>query len=347
MYNGASALFVNQYSETPLFLAAKNGHVEAIHALVSIAQREIMSLCLEEGTASRYRNRIYEERMDNLTHANENGESPMHIAAINGHDKAISALAGYSDCLYFTKDGETPLYLAAKMGHVNAIQALVNSGAHVDCGIKRSTPPWEVEEGLTVFYENYGDKETPMYIAAKNGHVDAIRALVRCGADVNAARQDGGTPMHAAAQNGHVNAIEILAENRADINIANEDGVTPLVLAAEMGHEDAVDFLVEKGADINRALLAAAKEEDIQDYEHAIDILAQKGASLNVALLAAAKDGSEAAIRVLVQYGAAVNTCNIKGAAPLDLAYQNSHKDAIRALEDLGAQYKQSYCSIS
>jgi ankyrin repeat protein len=52
--------------------------------------------------------------------------------------------------------------------------------------------------------------ETPVFIAAKNGHVDAIKTLIGFGANVNTQINDGYTPVFIAAEEGHVDAIKIL-----------------------------------------------------------------------------------------------------------------------------------------
>merc|ERR1711935_1062903 len=96
---------------------------------------------------------------------------------------------------------------------------------------------------------------TPLYIAAQDGHVDAVRALLEQNADPNLARTDiGATPLYIAAINGHVDAVRALLEQNADPNIARTDnGATPLYMAAAFGHVDAVRALLEQNANPNQA----------------------------------------------------------------------------------------------
>src|SRR5688572_29975423 len=49
--------------------------------------------------------------------------------------------------------------------------------------------------------------ETPIFIAAENGQVGAIRMLASFGGDPYIGRYDGATPLYIAAQNGHVEVI--------------------------------------------------------------------------------------------------------------------------------------------
>ena len=58
-----------------------------------------------------------------------------------------------------------------------------------------------------------------MMLAAAEGHVACIDALVRCGGDVNKhAETSGVTALFLAAQQGHAHCVEALARHGADVN---------------------------------------------------------------------------------------------------------------------------------
>jgi ankyrin repeat protein len=81
--------------------------------------------------------------------------------------------------------------------------------------------------------------------------IDAVKALIRAGADVNAGGlKSGVTPLLLAAGSGHVNTVRALLGAGADVN-ATASGVTPLRIAAAMGNELMVKDLVAAGARIN------------------------------------------------------------------------------------------------
>lgn len=88
--------------------------------------------------------------------------------------------------------------------------------------------------------------ESPLMLAALNGHLELARKLVERGADVN---KTGWTPLHYAATNGHLEIIDFLLENHAYIDAESPNGTTPLMMAAQYGSAAAVKLLLEAGAD--------------------------------------------------------------------------------------------------
>ncbi len=75
---------------------------------------------------------------------------------------------------------------------------------------------------------------TALLLAARNGHHDAVRALVESGADVNQiSAGDQSSPLVIAICNGHYDVAAYLLDHNADPNLATIDG-----LAALYGAED-------------------------------------------------------------------------------------------------------------
>ena len=70
------------------------------------------------------------------------------------------------------------------------------------------------------------DDTTPLYIAAQEGHLPVVSALLDAKADVNQATDDGDTPLHVAAQVGHLPVVSALLDAKADVNRAADNGDT-------------------------------------------------------------------------------------------------------------------------
>jgi hypothetical protein len=84
-----------------------------------------------------------------------------------------------------------------------------------------------------------------LLIAAEEGHVEAVRALLAAGVAVNhSAASNGGTALHAAAANGHAEVIRALLAAGAAVNHADHNGRTALYAAAWNGHVEAIQVCV-------------------------------------------------------------------------------------------------------
>src|SRR5678810_748083 len=85
--------------------------------------------------------------------------------------------------------------------------------------------------------------------AAMQGNKDAVRTLLKQGADVNAAQGDGMTALHWAAARGDANQVTMLVYAGARLEASTRNGnYTPLLLAARSGRASAVKALLKAGA---------------------------------------------------------------------------------------------------
>jgi ankyrin repeat protein len=181
--------------EAVFFTAARAGHVlAAAHVLASIEHTSCLCGCDDEG-------------MDIAVSPSKSCDSLTCTVGVGGSgrglrewreptrdqlDRAariVSDLAALPDAVYH-HDGRTPLIWAASAGRADAVHMLVD-----DCG-------------LNVNEANNCEKwTTPMHVAACNGSVPTIRALLVHGAEVDSGDVLGFTPLCRAAMHGQVNAI--------------------------------------------------------------------------------------------------------------------------------------------
>jgi len=70
-----------------------------------------------------------------------------------------------------------------------------------------------------------GNGNTPLHIAAQNGHTEICAFLLEsCKCDVNIQNSKGQTPLHMAVEFGVYYTIKVLLDNGASKDIVNEDG---------------------------------------------------------------------------------------------------------------------------
>ena len=91
----------------------------------------------------------------------------------------------------YNADGATLTYVAAAHGHTAVVELLVGEGG---ADISKATPDdakallvesWRIAPPAQEDRDRPDGGACPLYIAARNGRADAVRALVERGADVN------------------------------------------------------------------------------------------------------------------------------------------------------------------
>lgn len=89
--------------------------------------------------------------------------------------------------------------------------------------------------------------------ACAAGAVHDLKALLRCGADVN--RITGQTPrsaLHVACCSGHAACVRLLLEAGADVHCRTYHGSTAMDFACSGGFDACVRLLIQHGAEINK-----------------------------------------------------------------------------------------------
>lgn len=161
------------------------------------------------------------------------GVTALSLACVNGNEALVRLLleAGSDP----EAGGEKPLVAAARTGRPGPLKALLERGAKVD----PNALPW----------------------AAAEGHAEAVRILLKAGADRTRRMSSGFTPLLLAARNGKSEVLRVLLEAGADPKEAIEtksggrgmakSGTDALAVAVENGHFELALELVKAGADPN------------------------------------------------------------------------------------------------
>jgi len=75
-----------------------------------------------------------------------------------------------------------------------------------------------------------------------------VQCMLELEVDVDEYDNDQCTPLWHAAKNGHIDVVTHLVERNADVFLTADNGYSPLDIAWEYGNTDVVEFLLEHGA---------------------------------------------------------------------------------------------------
>jgi uncharacterized protein len=157
--------------------------------------------------------------------------------------------------------------------------------------------------------------DSPVTRAVKAEDLQAVHALIKSGADVNAKSGDGSTPLLWAAERSAHEIARALIAAKAAVDARNDYGVTPLLHASRIGDATMVDILLRGGA--NPSLAHPEGETP---------------------LLAASRAGSVQAVRLLLARGVDVNSAEkYQGTTALMYAAAEGHLDVAGVLLEAGA----------
>jgi ankyrin repeat protein len=210
---------------TPLFVAAKNGAAGVVEDL------------LKAGA--------------DVNLANTAGTTPLMMAASAGDTATIRVMIerGAKVNAAESTHGQTALMFAAALNRSDAVTLLMKNGADASLSTKVVKPERFRPDPDLVPLTDPIDETTPR----RNGRggADAPPRAVR---EIGAQLTGGMTALLFAARDGQMEAARALLDAGADVNVASAaEKTTPLVLAVSNGHYDLAKYFVEHGADPNLA----------------------------------------------------------------------------------------------
>lgn len=262
------------------------------------------------------------------------------LAVTCGHDALIYdgiAVSGFTAASMVTaaKDGRLEMvqYLhaqgvesdmfgalreAARGGHDDVVEWLLRQGATPNAAateqVTMPTPQPVAQMSAQRFFRQPPPvtfaaaipcgPETPLHVAAAEGHTSTALTLLEYGANVNAHGQEGATPLHRAVSHDDVKMGVLLLQHGADSTLCDREGDSPLHIATRKGSATALQTLLDMGAP------AHFREQPFRTLLHE-----------------ACRHGQRECALLLLDRGADLFIADAQGYSALDYAMQRASQD--------------------
>ncbi|KAK2786451.1 hypothetical protein FQN53_006607 [Emmonsiellopsis sp. PD_33] len=273
---GAFPNFADHTRRTPLSYAAENGHVDVARKLLSDRRVEPDSKDNWDLTPLHYAAGLGHNELAELLLGNEGvdvntkdqqGQTPLSLAADAGNEALVSTMVENSRVAVNIedRDGNTPLFKAVIKGYDRVVERLLTRKdvdintrnqegmaplAHAaEAGYDKITAQLISRDDIEVNFRVKFQQQTPLLLAAENGHADIVRRFLALGdkIDVNAKDKSGRTALSWAAVRDHEEVAKLLlADARVAVETLLNREETPLLLAALKGSEKVAALLLER-----------------------------------------------------------------------------------------------------
>ncbi|XP_057546831.1 ankyrin repeat-containing protein At5g02620 [Amaranthus tricolor] len=237
-----------------------------------------------------------------LCKQNQEGETPLYVAAENGHAMVVGEFMKYLDlhtASIGARSGYDPFHIAARQGHIEVLKELLRAFPN----LAMTTDP---------------SNTTALHTAATQGNIDVVNLLLETDSNLaKIARNNGKTVLHSAARMGHLEVVKALLEKDPSIGFRTDrKGQTALHMAVKGQNQDIVIELLRPDPSI-------------------LSLEDNKG---NTALHIATKKGRAQNVSCLLQFdGIGINAINKAGESVLDIAEKVGPPELVSVLREAGA----------
>jgi ankyrin repeat protein len=168
------------------------------------------------------------------------GKTPLQQAIMRGRSRQIIELLidRGADVNALRDDGKSAYYLAARFGRGDIADLLVQRGADrkllsgVDAivaqlGLGDLALANKIADLDAIIVEDFDETDKTVIVdAARNGNIDAVKAILDFGLDIATQDNQGFSALHWAAWYGHVELVKYLIDRGAPLELENNYGGT-------------------------------------------------------------------------------------------------------------------------
>ena len=226
---------------TALIAAVKNNHIKVVKALVEAgADPNIRDLSGDTALtiAAGHGDNIYLvqilvlDAQASIDIQNRLGYTSLMKTVMNSHKGVVRALLDLGANPNIQDSfGRSPLMMAVKHKNADIVQMLLAAGGDPNC-------------------VKYNILDCPIMQASRDGNKEIIKMLSEAGAALDIRDKSGQTPLMVAIKHNHVDAVQVLLEKGADFKCKKySTDNCPLIQASRDGRREIVRVLLRAGAD--------------------------------------------------------------------------------------------------
>ncbi|KAJ6884934.1 hypothetical protein NC652_031817 [Populus alba x Populus x berolinensis] len=191
-------------------------------------QDTILHVAAKEGSGSHTIRNLVNSNAFLLRMTNRKGNSPLHVAVINGKKEFAEFLISRDPevAYYRNETGRSPLYLAVENRNMNILDDLLNTEASI---------PTEREDGDSLGMLPQG--KSPVHAAVENRIIGILQKIEEAKPELlRLHEKELGNPLHYASSTGYVEGVQFLLQKyRAGADETDQEGNYPIHLACKGG----------------------------------------------------------------------------------------------------------------
>ncbi len=288
----------------------------------------------------------------------------LNDAVFNKNYKTVIALLKTKVNINKVPKGQTgtPLTNACRNGSLEIVRALIKAGADVNLIDKRAERPLKTasngyqEKNISIIVKillKNGAKpdlfkkgeDGPLHYAAMFGHFDAVKSLVKYGANVNLLGAYKRTPLiYAAADASSPEMVKFLLDSKAKINAKNEAGENALfeLITRDESNAEIAEILIDNGINLhykNKSYGTALHWAAFCGRLNIVEVLLKKGAKVNekdnsgeTAIAKAMSEEKKDIVKLLFKHGAETDSKGAFGYSLLEFASEIGDKQFVKEI---------------
>lgn len=282
----AVTTFLDKEMITPLHFAVEGGSIEAVKILLKFGasptltrgvQLPPLHLAAFQGQVEIVEAMVQQYGPEILQFRDEEGRTAIHLAVTSISSKELLSFSSEhgGDLEAVSNSGFTPLHTAIYSGNLTAVKELLKRGCNPKAKDKKGSNALHLAviynrqavvehlldhpSGCDLVSSVDGEGNCSIHLALTRGlgmfAIPQLQCLLRHNKDVNLKNKDGNNHLHLAAYAGDFPTVSNLLEfpfTQAMLNEPNKAGETVLHLAAAGGNVACVNALVNQGAIVHK-----------------------------------------------------------------------------------------------